>query len=101
MSYTELKAYVGAPDMDDAFVESCYDDAVAIVEDAIGTSDVPTQVRQRCYLEAGSELYHRRNAPNGVQQLATFEGGNSAIRIARDPLTGVYPLIRRYIRGVG
>lgn len=99
MSYQDLKAYVGATSNDDSYVESCYDQAVVLVEQLIATADVPTEVRLRCYLEAGSELYHRRNAPNGVAQFSAFDG--QVIRVARDPLVGVYPLIKRFLRGIG
>jgi hypothetical protein len=98
MSYQVLKAYVGASSNDDAYVQQCYDEAVQLVTDLISTSDVPTTVRERCYLEAGSELYHRRNAPNGVAQFSSFDG--AVIRVARDPMVGVYPLLSRYLRGI-
>jgi hypothetical protein len=100
MSYQDLKAYVGSSDVDDTYVESCYNEAVELVTGAVGDTYVPSDVLKRCYLEAGSELYHRRSAPNGVMQFQSFDG--SAIRVARDPLIGVYPLIQRYIGwGIG
>ena len=49
----------------------------------------------RAYLECGSELYHRRSAPNGIAQFTSYDG--SPMRIARDPMTPVYALLRRYI----
>jgi len=94
MSYELLKSFVGASDTDNTYVEQCWDEAVAHVDTFIGTHDVPTAVRTRCYIEAGSELFHRRSAPMGVSQFASFDG--SAIRVARDPLQGVYPLLRPY-----
>jgi hypothetical protein len=50
---------------------------------------------KRCYLEVGSELFHRRNAPMGVAQYATYDGAPA--NTARDPLVGVYPLLNRYM----
>jgi len=47
---------------------------------------------------SNSELFHRRSAPMGVSQFASADG--SAVRVARDPLLGVYPLIRPYV-GLG
>lgn len=96
MAWTDLKDYVGAHDGSDAYVTSCYDTAVALVEDFIGANIVPASIRDRAVLEVGSELYHRRNAPNGIQQFAAFDGAQPA-RIARDPMVGAYPILAKYM----
>lgn len=96
MDWTDLKAYVGASDIDDAFVEDCYLTAKDLIATYVKSAKVPAQVLKRCYLEVGSELYHRRSAPMGVSQYATYDG--APIRIARDPLIGVYPLLNRYMQ---
>lgn len=93
--YDELKAYVGAPDSDNAFVSDCWDQAHTLVDHFVGTVVVPADVLKRAKIECGSELYHRRSAPNGVAQFATLDGG-SAIRVARDPMVGAYPLLTPY-----
>lgn len=98
MAWTDLKSYVGAPDTDDAFVESCYDEASSMVSAFIGNAFVPANIISRATLEVGSELYHRRSAPNGIAQFSTFDG--SPIRVARDPMIGAYPLLQRYV-GIG
>lgn len=98
MDFTDLQSYVGAPESDATYVEQCWDEATALVTAYIGTIDpvsaIPEIIVDRATLEAGSELYHRRQAPNGVAQFSTLDG--SPIRVARDPLLGVYPLINRY-----
>lgn len=98
--YEGLKDYVGATTPDDDFVSACWDEAQALVNAYIGSAVVDADVLNRAYLECGSELYHRRSAPNGVAQFATLDGG-SAIRVARDPLVGVYPLVARYMPNGG
>lgn len=98
MAWTDLKNYVGAPDSDDAFVETCFDDASSMVSAFVGQTYVPNNVVTRATLEVGSELYHRRSAPNGIAQFSTFDG--SPIRVARDPMIGAYPLLNRYV-GLG
>ncbi len=102
MDYTNLQSYVGAPDSDATYVEECFDEATALVEAYIGTIDpvsaIPTIIVERATLEVGSELYHRRQAPNGVAQFSTIDG--SPIRVARDPMLGAYPLLQRYL-GLG
>lgn len=97
--YDDLKAYVGAPDSDDAFVSDCWSEASALVGEFVGTATVNNHVLQRAKIECGSELFHRRSAPNGVAQFATLDGG-SAVRVARDPMVGAYPLLTPYI-GLG
>jgi len=98
MSSELLKDFVRASDIDDVFIAQCWDEAVALVDTYIGTNEVPSAVATRCYIECGSELFHRRSAPMGVSQFASMDG--QAVRVARDPLLGVYPLLRPYV-GLG
>jgi len=98
MAWTDLKDYVGAPDSDDAFVETCFDNASSMVTVYIGETEVPENIFTRAVLEVGSELYHRRSAPNGIAQFSTFDG--APIRVARDPMVGAYPILNRFV-GLG
>ena len=95
MDWTDLKAYVGASSTDDAYVEECWNTSKDLVASYIASTKVPVNVLKRCYLEVGSELFHRRSAPMGVSQYATYDG--APINTARDPLVGVYPLLNRYM----
>jgi len=97
--YDDLKAYVGAPASDDAFVADCWTEATALVSKFVGTAAVNADLLQRAKIECGSELFHRRSAPNGIAQFATLDGG-SAVRVARDPMVGAYPLLTPYV-GLG
>jgi hypothetical protein len=94
--YDDLKAYVGAPASDDAFVNDCWSEATALVVKFVGTATVNADILQRAKIECGSELYHRRSAPNGIAQFATLDGG-SAVRVARDPMIAAYPLLVPYV----
>ena len=95
---SDLAKYVGAPDAD-AFAAQCWAEAVALVDNLFGTvPTAPEAVIDRCYLEAGSELFHRRQAPNGIAQFATPDGA-APVRVARDPLIGVYPIAQPYLGG--
>lgn len=93
-----LRLYVNASSNDNAYVTSCLSEATALVDGYIGTAEVPAAILGRAYLEAGSELFHRRQAPNGIAQFATADGAPT-VRVARDPLVGVYPLVARYVGG--
>ena len=90
--YDDLKAYVGAPASDDAFVADCWTEASALVAKFVGTATVNADVLNRAKIECGSELYHRRSAPNGLAQFATLDGG-AAVRVARDPMIAAYPIL--------
>jgi len=48
------------------------------------------------YLQVGSELFHRRNAPSGIAQFSSLDG-TSPVRVAKDPMTSVYPLLNRWV----
>jgi len=94
--YDDLKAYVGAPASDDAFVADCWTEASALVAKFVGTATVNADVLNRAKIECGSELYHRRSAPNGIAQFATLDGGSS-VRVARDPMIAAIPLLVSWV----
>lgn len=96
LTWTALKTYVNAPTADDAFVTQCFNEAIALVTKFTGTATVPEAIVDRARIEVGQELYSRRAAPNGIAQYATFEGA-SAIRVARDPMVGAYPILQPYV----
>jgi len=98
-AYQALKDYVGATAPDDAVVEACWDEATALVTKFVGTATVNADVLFRAKIECGSELFHRRSAPNGVAQFATLDGG-SAVRVARDPMIAAYPILVPWV-GLG
>jgi hypothetical protein len=98
-AYQSLKDYVGSTHPDDAFVSDCWDEATALVAKFVGTATVNADVLHRAKIECGSELFHRRSAPNGVAQFATLDGG-SAIRVARDPMIAAYPILLPWV-GLG
>lgn len=95
LTAADLQAYVSAPTDDEAFVLSCWAEADQLITDRIGPADVPAAIADRARLEVGSELYNRRNAPNGIAQFASPDG--SAIRVARDPMVAAYPLLAPYL----
>ena len=57
---------------------------------------IPEAVLRRAILEVGSELFHRRQAPNGFPQFATPDGGQ-AQRIARDPMVAARPILAPFL----
>jgi len=95
MTAEALRAYVGASDSDAPYVGTCWDEAEALVTRFVGSATVPASIIERTTLEVGSELFHRRQAPNGIAQFASFDG--AAVRVARDPMVGAYPLLARFM----
>lgn len=93
----ELRTYVGAPASDDAFVAACLEQATSLVTQYVSFATVPADIVSRATLECGSELFHRRSAPNGIAQFATPD--SAPIRVARDPMVGAYPILRPWVAG--
>ena len=93
VTLAEFQAYVGTEET--TFPQECLNSGLALVERYIGEVDtVPVSVVDQSILIASSELFHRRSAPNGVAQFASFDG--SPIRVAKDPMNAVYPLLMPY-----
>ena len=97
VSTADLRAYVNASASDDDFISTCLTEAHTLVAGYVGEFVVPPSVLDRAALEVGSELFHRRKAPNGIMQFATPDA--SPVRVARDPMVGAYPLLNRYVSG--
>lgn len=90
----QLKEYIGTKDSSD-FPQECLDSAKAMVSNFIGEANVPFSVVDQAVLTVGSELFHRKSAPNGVAQFAAMDG--QPIRVARDPMTSVYPMLQQFV----
>lgn len=83
-------------DSDAAYIGECVDEALALVGRVIGTvTTVPGEIHDRAVIEAGSELYHRRQAPNGISQFATPEG--APMRVARDPMNAARAILSPFL----
>lgn len=90
----EFQAYVGTDET--TFPESCLSAANAHVGRFIGDIDtVPAEIHDQAILICASELFHRRSAPNGIAQFASMDG--TAVRVGRDPMGAVYPLLLPYV----
>jgi hypothetical protein len=92
VTLAEFQAYVGTDETD--FPQECLTSGLALVTRFIGTKTVPVAIQDQATLIASSELFHRRSAPNGVAQFASFDG--SPVRVAKDPMNAVYPLLLPY-----
>lgn len=95
VTLAELQAYIGTEETGD-FIESCLSAGNALVGNYIGEVDtVPSEVHNQAILICSSELFHRRSAPNGIAQFASMDG--SPMRVAKDPMSSVYPLLLPFV----
>jgi hypothetical protein len=95
VTVADLQAYIGTDETGD-FIESCLSAGNAQVGNYIGEIDtVPNEIHRQAILICSSELFHRRSAPNGIAQFASMDG--SPIRMGKDPMTAVYPLLLPYV----
>lgn len=95
VTVTQLQDYVGTKETG-AFIEGVLASAELLVTQYVGTAAVPTTIRDQAVLQAASELFHRRSAPNGVAQFASMDG--QPVRIAKDPMNSVYPLLMPFVK---
>lgn len=60
---------------------------------------VPGAIYEQAALEAAQAIYKRQDTTSGTDPSVVYQGGGAPTRAPRDPLTLVYPLVRRYIGG--
>lgn len=94
VTLAEFQAYVGTEET--VFPQECLTAGHALITRYIGEVEtVPGSIHDQAVYIASSELFHRRSAPNGVAQFASMDG--SPIRVAKDPMNAVYPLLMPYV----
>lgn len=104
-TWTDLKDFVKASNADDALVQSCFEQAVALVTrvnkawDSTAktyvASAAPVAVVDRATLAVGAELFNQRNTKNGIAQFAALD--EQPVRVARDPMVAAYPLLAPWV----
>ena len=96
VTLAQFKEYVGTKDATD-FPQSCLSSGHALVTRYVGkVTTVPQEIFDQAVLMVSSELFHRRNAPNGISQFADLGGG--AIRVGKDPMAPAYMLLLPYVQ---
>ena len=89
----EFRAYIGT-DEDSNFVDECLTAGHALVTKFVGTATVPSTIHDNAVLMASSELFYRRQSPQGVTQFASMDG--NPIRAAKDSMNAARELLRPY-----
>lgn len=91
--------YIGASSSS-LFIRDCLEEAEAITGNYLGkqAKNIPSHVLRRALILCASELHLRRSAPGGI--ISDFDDIDaSPMRLNRDPLTPVYPLIKPFMLG--
>jgi hypothetical protein len=94
ISVADLQAYIGTDETGE-FISSCLHAGHDLVDRYQGTATVPDQIHVQSVLITASELFHRRSTPQGIAQFASADG--QPVRVARDPMIAVYPLLLPYV----
>jgi hypothetical protein len=89
----EFRAYIGTDETSD-FVSECLTAGLALVTKFVGTATVPSTILDNATLMASSELFYRRQSPQGVTQFASMDG--NPVRAAKDPMNAARELLRPY-----
>ena len=87
----ELHLAGGASTIEPTEIADLVDDAVQMIRDYVGSSEIPDRIAARAVLEVARELNTR-----GV--FSAFADAGSPVRLARDPLRAVYPMLASYVR---
>ena len=91
-----LMVFLGAPESDREFVGECLIQAQTLVSAYVSTAVVPEDIINLSSQQVASELYNRRNAPSGIAQFSSLDG-QTPYRVAKDPMTSVYPILGRFV----
>jgi hypothetical protein len=93
----DLLDYTGAQESDRDYLEKCLAQAMMLVNAyCVRTPDIPEEILDGAYLQVASELFHRRSAPSGIAQFSSLDG-TTPVRVAKDAMTSVYPLLNRWV----
>jgi hypothetical protein len=89
----QFRSYVGTKEVS-TFVDGCVASANQFISKFVGSARVPSDVLDQAVLSCASELFHRRQAPNGVAQFADL---GTTVRIAKDPMTAAYQMLLPFV----
>ena len=92
-----LREHLKLPAGNNAELDALLEQGTALVDQLSGSASVPDVIREAAILTAARELETRVKSPGGI--FAAFGDQDGAIRLARDPLGPVRPLLAPYLPG--
>lgn len=96
-----LSAYVLADPTDREHVGQCARAAETLVNRAIGSQNVPEEVKMAAVLEVGANLFNRRASARDSATGIDADTSPAFFRPSLDPMTPAWPILRPYIQGTG
>ncbi|WP_128970018.1 hypothetical protein [Rhodococcus opacus] len=92
----QLTSALGAGYDREVELEATLEQAVILVDQYIGTSVVPDEIKDLCYLRVAVQLFEQANVPSQTE--ASFYGTSEAPSpVTRNPMNTVYPILRGYV----
>lgn len=70
--------------------------AEELIDAYLNDIEVPDSVRANATLQLVQELYIRKRSPGGI---TNFAGVDAPVRLSRDPMASIYPLLRSWTAG--
>lgn len=70
--------------------------AVDLISAYVGAAEIPDSVRDNATLQLVQELFTRRRSPGGI---TNFAGVDTVVRLSRDPMASIYPLLKPWAVG--
>lgn len=95
---TAFATYVDAdPAQDHAYLTQCWEEATELVTNMLNGQTAPDSIRTRAILEAGADLFFRKNTRKGVQQFDTELGMPEPFPVLRDPRTSARVILQPWL----
>jgi hypothetical protein len=94
LTVEDFRSYVGTDEVSD-FVDACLEAGASLVSAFIGSAEVKEEVVDNAVLMCASEIFYRRQSPQGVTQFAAMDG--TSMRAAKDPMNAARELLRPFV----
>jgi hypothetical protein len=72
--------------------------AYHLVNSYIGSVTIPEEVKDQAVLQLTQELSYRQRSPGGI---VNYTGEDTVVRLSKDPMSAIYPLLNKYVWGIG
>jgi hypothetical protein len=72
--------------------------AYGLINPYIGSVAIPEEVLDQAVLQLTQELSYRQRSPGGI---VNYTGEDTVVRLSKDPMSAIYPLLKPYVWGIG
>lgn len=94
----QFATYIGDPDMTESGYADALATAIALVDQFVTSAfrEVPQAVYSNEVLRTGHSVWKQSESVGGTNQ-QVMDFGQIPVRAPRDPMTGSYPVLRKYV----